>query len=311
MIELVRDNSGVLIRQRADDAHVGHVAGGENQRLFAAGERRELLFQRLVLGPVAGDQVRGAAAHAVLRRGFRGTRERRPDAARARGSRCCRSRRRRRASVDAPRAPQVALLEVGERRLQRCRVALHAAPGAGACARASSRGRARARRSACARSLRAGGEPRGGTSGSMPRRANSARSRATSGIARGQQLLAVENRVRAGEETQRLQLVAHLLAAGRQAHVCLRHHDARDGDRAHEVERIHGRGARERRARHAHELVDRHALRMLRQVRERREHRRAIAHGFAHADDAAAAHVQSRRRARRPACRDDPGRCAW
>ena len=33
---------------------------------------------------------------------------------------------------------------------------------------------------------------------------------------------------------------------------------------------------------------------MLRKIRERREHRGAIARGFAHADDAAAADVQSR-----------------
>ena len=33
---------------------------------------------------------------------------------------------------------------------------------------------------------------------------------------------------------------------------------------------------------------------MLRQVRERAQHRRAIAHGFAHADDAAAADIEAR-----------------
>ena len=45
-------------------------------------------------------------------------------------------------------------------------------------------------------------------SGAMPSRANSRWSRLAVGIARGQQLLAVEDRVRAGEEAQRLQLIA-------------------------------------------------------------------------------------------------------
>ena len=37
------------------------------------------------------------------------------------------------------------------------------------------------------------------------------------GIARGQQLLAVENGIRAGQETQRLQLVTHGFASGGEA----------------------------------------------------------------------------------------------
>src|SRR5215203_3441858 len=78
------------------------------------------------------------------------------------------------------RAFEVALFEVGERCLQRCRVALHAEPGRGAgCEQpgpctwpaGSSVGSPAAARAA---------RP-GGTSGSIPSRASSARSRATSG----------------------------------------------------------------------------------------------------------------------------------
>src|ERR1700733_3452213 len=39
------------------------------------------------------------------------------------------------------------------------------------------------------------------------------------GVAGGQELLAVEDGVGAGEEAQRLQLIAHRLAAGRQAYL--------------------------------------------------------------------------------------------
>src|SRR3546814_7660959 len=57
-----------------------------------------------------------------------------------------------------------------------------------------------------------------------------------------------EDRVGAGGEAQRLQLVRHLLAPGRQPHHRLRHQDAGHGDRAHELERIQFRSARQRRA---------------------------------------------------------------
>ena len=60
------------------------------------------------------------------------------------------------------------------------------------------------------------------------------------GIARGQQLLAVKNGVRAGQEAQRLQLIGHRFTAGRQAYECFWHHDAGYRDRAYEIERIHG-----------------------------------------------------------------------
>ena len=57
-------------------------------------------------------------------------------------------------------------------------------------------------------------------------------------VRRGQQLRPVEDRVGAGEETQRLHLVGHVLAPGRQPHHRARHRDARDRDGAHEVERV-------------------------------------------------------------------------
>src|SRR5215204_7563577 len=52
------------------------------------------------------------------------------------------------------------------------------------------------------------------------------------GIARRQQLLAIENRVRAGEKTQGLQLVAEVAAARRQPNVRARQHNARNSDAA-------------------------------------------------------------------------------
>src|SRR3546814_5971868 len=67
----------------------------------------------------------------------------------------------------------------------------------------------------------------------------------SSDLAGGQQLLAVEDRVGAGGEAQRLQLVAHLLAPGGQPHHRPGHGDAGDGDRAHELERIQLRGRSE------------------------------------------------------------------
>src|SRR5438105_3157241 len=47
------------------------------------------------------------------------------------------------------------------------------------------------------------------------------------GIGRGQELGPVEDRVGAGEETQRLRLLAHVLAPGGEPHHRFRHGDAR------------------------------------------------------------------------------------
>ena len=57
-------------------------------------------------------------------------------------------------------------------------------------------------------------------------------------IGRGEELRPVEDRVGAGEEAQRLGLLAHVLAAGREAHHRPRHRDAGGRNGAHEVDRI-------------------------------------------------------------------------
>ena len=81
-------------------------------------------------------------------------------------------------------------------------------------------------------------------------------------VAGGQQPVAVEDRIGAGQEAQRLHRLAHLLAAGRQAHLRLRHGDARDRDGAHELERVERLDAVQRRAFDLHQVVDRHRLRI-------------------------------------------------
>src|SRR5690606_41756069 len=68
---------------------------------------------------------------------------------------------------------------------------------------------------------------------------------------------------------------------------------ARDSDGAHEVEGIEVLDVRQRRAGNAHQLVDRHTVRMLRQVGQLAQHADAVTRGLAHADDAAAAHLDA------------------
>ncbi|ABA47844.1 hypothetical protein BURPS1710b_0571 [Burkholderia pseudomallei 1710b] len=113
-------------------------------------------------------------------------------------------------------------------------------------------------------------------------------------IAGREQHVAVEHRIRAGEEAQRLHRVVELLAARRQAHHRLRHRDARDRDRTHELERIERLRVRERRAFDRDEIVDRHRFRIRVHVRELRDQARALAARFAHPDDPAAAYVDAR-----------------
>ena len=108
-------------------------------------------------------------------------------------------------------------------------------------------------------------------------------------IARGQQFLAVEDRVGTRQEAQRLQLVAHLLASRRETHHRLRHQHARDRDGAHEFERIERLRAVQRGAFHLHQAIDRHRIRVRRQVGQGAQEARALAPGLAQADDAAAA----------------------
>ena len=110
----------------------------------------------------------------------------------------------------------------------------------------------------------------------------------------GQQLLAIEDRVGAGQEGQGLHLLVHLLAAGGQAHVGFGHHDARHGEHADEVERIDVLLLGQRRALHLDQHVDRHAFRMLRQVGQLDQQAGAVVQRFAHAEDAARADLHPR-----------------
>ena len=64
------------------------------------------------------------------------------------------------------------------------------------------------------------------------------RSRSASGFGVVRSFGAVEDRVGAGQETERLHLLGHVLAPGRQSHHRARHRDARRRDGAHEFERI-------------------------------------------------------------------------
>ncbi len=112
-------------------------------------------------------------------------------------------------------------------------------------------------------------------------------------IAGGQQHVAVEHRVGAGHEAQRLHGVVHGLAAGRQAHHGARHGDARHRDGAHELERIERLDVGQRRAFHPHQVVDRHRLGVGLHVGQLRDQAGALLARFAHADDAAAADVDA------------------
>src|SRR5688572_22842221 len=114
------------------------------------------------------------------------------------------------------------------------------------------------------------------------------------GVSSGEQLLAVEHRVRPGEETERLHRVRHAFAPGGKPDPRLGHRDARRGDRAHELQGVQGLGIFQRSSRYAHQIVDRHAFGIRVEARELRDERRAVAARFAHADDAAAAHADSR-----------------
>src|SRR5215467_2097928 len=118
------------------------------------------------------------------------------------------------------------------------------------------------------------------------------------GIGRGEKLRPVEDRVGASKKAQRLRLLAHVLAAGREPHHRPRHGDACDRDRAHELERIKAcakaRVTRKRRAFDLDQPVDRHRFRMCRQIGELGDHADAVLARLAHADDAAAAHVNAR-----------------
>ena len=71
MAQAIKQHALAAAGQHAHDGEVRHVAAAEKQRALAAGELRELLFEGCVLGPVAGDEVRGTAAGAPQRRARR------------------------------------------------------------------------------------------------------------------------------------------------------------------------------------------------------------------------------------------------
>ena len=113
------------------------------------------------------------------------------------------------------------------------------------------------------------------------------------GIAGGQELVAVENRIRAREETQRLDRVAELAPTGRESHHRPRHGDPRDRNGAHELEWIDRLGAVERRALDLHQVVDRNRLRIRIEIGELRDQARALRGSLPHADDSAATDFHS------------------
>src|ERR1700737_114322 len=113
-------------------------------------------------------------------------------------------------------------------------------------------------------------------------------------IARGQQRVAIEDRVRASHKAQRLHRVIHLLTPRRKPHHRARHGDARHRYRTDELERIERLDFAERCAFDRYEMIDRHRFRIGIHVGELRDEPRTLTARLAHADDAAAAHVDPR-----------------
>jgi putative ribosome biogenesis GTPase RsgA len=64
MVVAILEDMVVTAEQGLQDAEVGHVAGGEQQRARPAGEVRQGRFEFVVGAAVAGNQVGGAAADA-------------------------------------------------------------------------------------------------------------------------------------------------------------------------------------------------------------------------------------------------------
>ncbi len=113
------------------------------------------------------------------------------------------------------------------------------------------------------------------------------------GVAGGQQLVAVENRVGTGQKGKRLGGFAHLLAACREAHMALGHHDARHGNGADERQRVQVLRVFQRGARYLYQHVDRHRLRMRGEPGQLLQQRAAILGAFAHAENTARTHLHT------------------
>ena len=205
MVELVGKHRIAAPDQRGDDAEVGHVAGGKQQRARQAARiRASAVFERVMRRAVAEDQMRGAGADAVARGAFAAA-----------------------AAPDRGSAGEAEIIVAAERdelaAVDRDMRAPAAFPAGGACgcspraSSAASSARARkgiraasgVRRRTALQALRRGSASRLTPRPLLPSDAcrassNSARSRFDFGVAGGQQLFAVENRIGAGEETQRL-----------------------------------------------------------------------------------------------------------
>ena len=110
----------------------------------------------------------------------------------------------------------------------------------------------------------------------------------------GQQAVAVEDRVGAGEEGQGLGLLVHLFAASGQAYVGFRHHDPRDRQGANEVEGIDVLFVLQRCALDLDQHVDRHALGVLGQVCQLDQQASAVLYRLAHTENTAGADLHAR-----------------
>src|SRR3569833_1914294 len=66
MIEPVIVDCIASAGHRSDHAEAGHIAGGDEECARPTSELRQRLFQRVMRALVAGDEMRGAAAHSVF-----------------------------------------------------------------------------------------------------------------------------------------------------------------------------------------------------------------------------------------------------
>ena len=192
VVEAVAEDRAAFPDERRREPEVCHVAGREEQRALAAGEFREFLFERVVLALVTRDEVRGARADAVQARRL----DERLGHARMRGE----------AEVVVAAEIDAARRRRARSRRCRARVAGRCGAGGGGPARRDPRARPRKRSARPARD-----QPPG--DGRLGPDAEPAEERVVAlgvGIAGRQELLAVEDRVRAGEEAERLHFVAHL-----------------------------------------------------------------------------------------------------
>lgn len=113
-------------------------------------------------------------------------------------------------------------------------------------------------------------------------------------VLRGQERVADEDRIRAGKKAQRLQFIGHILPSSGQPHDALRHHDPSG---RHQADQRKGfgtlRGVVDRHALDLVPHVDWNALRMAGEIGEQHEHAKTVLDALAHADNAAAAHLDA------------------